>query len=229
MMKRVVHSALISTLLLFYAEAFSIHNGSNGKTTSTRNDFLTTIASSAATVLLPFPQSSNASEEETTTKTPKTFTRIKQNQFAYTIELPMEPTPTNKPLQTHLDEVNLPMNIKGYTYGITVDPIRITSLRDFGTPNEVAAKIVMAELRRDGVLDIKMGRDPVEDEETGGYDVEYVSSGTRGVKHFVTRTIVKNNKLYVLTAQVKQDDWNSAVDENEVWKTVQSFTTLDPK
>jgi hypothetical protein len=104
----------------------------------------------------------------------------------------MEPSPTNKPLQTHLDEVTLPITtigLKGYTYGVTVDPIRLDSLREFGTPSEVAAKIVMAELRRDGVMDVTTGRDPVEDADTGAYDVEYISDGSRGRKHFVTRPV----------------------------------------
>lgn len=167
----------------------------------------------------------------------KTFTRIKKDgklPFAYKVVLPASPPPTNKPLQTHLDEVNLPITnkipegrefpLKSYTYGVTVDPIRIQSLRQFGTPNEVAAKIVMAELRRDGVLDVTMGRDPTEDSVTGGYDVEYISDGTRGKKHFVTRTIVDDGKLYVLTAQCKEDDWKYV--EDEVWASVATFQVL---
>lgn len=185
----------------------------------------------------------------------RTFTKIQQSRndpkqsFAYTLTLPAPFTITRKPLPTHLDEVNLvttvspaedaaatagittsttttsPAPLKGYSFGITVDPIRIQSLRDFGTPNEVAAKIVMAELRRDGVLDVTMGRDPTEDPMTGAYDVEYVSDGTRGKKHFVTRTIVRGQKLYVLTVQCRESDWKSV--EGEVWDTVKTFRVLD--
>jgi PsbP. len=185
----------------------------------------------------------------------RTFTKIQQNKndpkqsFAYTLTLPAPFTTTRKPLPTHLDEVNLvttvvspdedaataaginpsttttPAPLKGYSFGITVDPIRIQSLRDFGTPNEVAAKIVMAELRRDGVLDVTMGRDPTEDPLTGAYDVEYVSDGTRGKKHFVTRTIVRGQKLYVLTVQCREIDWKSV--EGEVWDSVKTFCVLD--
>ena len=66
--------------------------------------------------------------------------------------------PINHYIQTHLNEINLPTGIKGhYTYGITVDLIRISkSLKDFGTPDDVAAKIFMAELRRDRVLDLTL-------------------------------------------------------------------------
>lgn len=172
-----------------------------------------------------------------------TFTKIQENKndprqsFAYTLTLPAPYVTTRKPLPTHLDEVNLVTtsspnvddnnnnSLKGYSFGITVDPIRIASLREFGTPNEVAAKIVMAELRRDGVLDVTMGRDPLEDLATGAYDVEYVSDGTRGKKHFVTRTIVKGQKLYVLTVQCKEGDWKSV--EREVWDSVATFRALD--
>ena len=132
---------------------------------------------------------------------------------------------SNKPLQTHLDEINLPTNTKGYTYGVTVDPIRIKSLKDFGTPSEVAAKIVMAELKRDGVLDVTLGRDAKEDERVGAYDVEYISDGKRGKKHFVTRSIVRDGKLFVLTVQVKQENWVDL--ENEVLEAVQTFRVLD--
>ena len=92
-----------------------------------------------------------------------------KNKFGYSLTLPPSFTESNKPLQTHLDEINLSdPNIKGYQIGITVDPIRIKSLKDFGTPDEVAAKIVMAELNRDGILDVTLRRDATEDE-SGAY------------------------------------------------------------
>jgi hypothetical protein len=84
----------------------------------------------------------------------------------------------------------------------------------------------MAELRRDGVMDVTTGRDPVEDADTGAYDVEYISDGSRGRKHFVTRTVVKSRELYVLTVVCKQDDWKQV--EDDVWASVSTFKVLDP-
>jgi hypothetical protein len=84
----------------------------------------------------------------------------------------------------------------------------------------------MAELRRDGIMDVTTGRDPVEDADTGAYDVEYISDGSRGRKHFVTRTVVKVGKLYVLTVVCKQDDWKQV--EDDVWASVSTFKVLDP-
>lgn len=206
--------------------------GSSEKKLLSRMEFVQTAALGviASNSLSSFPAFADADSD-------KTFVRIKKDgklPFAYKFVLPASPSPTNKPLQTHLDEVNLPITnkipegrdcaLKSYTYGVTVDPIRIQSLRQFGTPNEVAAKIVMAELRRDGVLDVTMGRDPTEDSVSGGYDVEYISDGTRGKKHFVTRTIVDDGKLYVLTAQCKEDDWKYV--EDEVWASVATFQVL---
>jgi hypothetical protein len=83
----------------------------------------------------------------------------------------------------------------------------------------------MAELKRDGVIDVTTGRDPVEDADTGAYDVEYINDGFRGRKHFVTRTVVKAGKLYVLTVACKQDDWKQV--EDDVWASVSTFKVLD--
>eukprot|EP00979_Chaetoceros_neogracilis_P017158 scaffold10180_cov304-Chaetoceros_neogracile.AAC.21 len=84
----------------------------------------------------------------------------------------------------------------------------------------------MAELKRDGVMDVTTGRDPVEDADTGAYDVEYISDGSRGRKHFVTGTVVKAGKLYVLTVVCKEDDWKQV--EDDVWASVSTFKVLDP-
>lgn len=194
---------------------------------SDRRSFIDTfvggaIATTAATVTsLVLPSSSYAEELESSFK--RTNTKLK---FGYEFLPPPSVIKTsNKPLQTHLDEINLPTETKGYTYGITVDPIRIKSLKEFGTPDEVAAKIVMAELRRDGVLDVTLAADAKEDGNSGAYDVEYISDGTRGKKHFVTRTIVKDGKLFVLTVQAKQSDWDDV--KVEVLDAVQSFHVLE--
>ena len=99
------------------------------------------------------------------------FKRVNtKSKFGYSLVLPPSYSESNKPLQTHLDEINLSdPDIKGCQIGITVDPIRLKSLKEFGTPDEVAAKIVMAELNRDGILEVTLGRDATEDAESGAY------------------------------------------------------------
>jgi hypothetical protein len=52
--------------------------------------------------------------------------------------------------------------------------------------------------------------------------LEYLSSGKRGNKHFVTKIFIRSQQLYVLTAQVKED--NYLAQKEELGKTVESFT-----
>ena len=93
---------------------------------------------------------------------PQIFLRD-MNQFRYEIQIPSSMNgPIQKPLKTHFDEVNFKSTtVPGYEIGITVDPVRIDSLIDFGTPEEVAAKVVLAEVNRDGVLEVKLSEDPI--------------------------------------------------------------------
>ena len=148
-------------------------------------------------------------------------------QFGYSITPPPTFVPSNKPLKTHLDEINFspPSDAKGYAIGVTVDPVRINSMREFGSPGEVAARVVTAEVNRDGVFEVTLARDPKEDATTGGYDIEYVSDGKRGTKRFVTRVYVKDGYLYVLTVQSKEKDYDGAR-EAEVSECVGSFRPL---
>ena len=142
--------------------------------------------------------------------------------FSYTFSPPPGFTEGNKPLKTHFDEVNFSKEgFRGYQYGVTIDPVRLKSLSQFGTPEEVAAKIVTAEVNRDGIFEVTLYRDPVEDTETGAYEIDYISDGKRGKKYFMTRTAVKDGMLYVLTAQVKEEDFKER--ESEMITTVRTF------
>ena len=145
--------------------------------------------------------------------------------YKYTVTPPPSFTSSNKPLKTHLDEINFSdPDVRGYTLGITVDPVRIKSIREFGSPEEVAARVVTAEINRDGVFEVTLAKDPVEDP-NGCYDIEYISSGKRGVKRFVTRIYIQDGFLYVLTAQSKNDEYNEDR-EKEVLASVKSFRPL---
>lgn len=145
--------------------------------------------------------------------------------YGYSFVPPPGFAPGKKPVQTHLDEVNF--NLEGvpkYTYGVTVDPVRINSLKEFGKPEEVAARVVTAEVNRDGIFEVTLAKDPVEDGETGAYSIDYVSDGKRGKKHFVTRIFVKDQKLYVMTAQAKEEEY--AEREKEILECVKTFKPL---
>lgn len=161
--------------------------------------------------------------------------------FAYQFQPPPGATLTGKPLKTHLDEVNFKVHIPGrepatssLQFGITVDPVRIDSLRDFGTPEEVAAKVVLAEVNRDGVFDVTLMKDPERlemDNGDGGtlyYQLNYLSVGKRGKKRFLARFAIANQKLYALTAQCKEEDYQEAETgvQEAMQRAVESFVVL---
>ena len=157
------------------------------------------------------------------TRTPSPSDKFK---FGYTVTPPPSFVASNKPLKTHLDEINFaPPDVRGYALGITVDPVRIAKIQDFGTPEEVAARVVTAEVNRDGVFKVTLAKDPIEDTLAGCYDIEYVSDGKRGTKRFVTRIYIAGGFLYVLTFQSKEDAYSIAR-EAEMLECVRSFKPI---
>ena len=177
-----------------------------------------TMIASAGLLLAAIPSPSLAATDEDST-----FTRQTKD-VAYSFTPPPSFEQTKKPLPTHLDEVNFKStSMRGYEFGITVDPVRINTLTDFGTPEQVAAKVVMAEVNRDGVTDVTLVGDPVALNENV-YMLDYISTGKRGIKHFVCKIVVQAGKLHVLTAQVLQESFENV--QNELMASVESFRVL---
>ena len=55
-------------------------------------------------------------------------------QFAYSVKPPTTYKQTSKPVKTHLDEINfVSETVKGCQFGITIDPVRINSLKEVRT------------------------------------------------------------------------------------------------
>jgi PsbP len=160
----------------------------------------------------------------------RTFRR-QMNEFRYEIQIPSNMNgPNQKPLKTHFDEANFKSTtVAGFEIGITVDPVRIDSLMDFGTPEEVAAKVVLAEVNRDGVLEVKLLDDPIsgtvrlnDDTTTTYYQLNYVSDGKRGRKRYIAKFYIQNHMLLALTAQCKDDTYESVqLDMNEAVSSFQ--------
>jgi hypothetical protein len=80
--------------------------------------------------------------------------------------------------------------------------------------------VVTAEVNRDGVFEVTLVSDPYEAD--GAYLLEYRSVGKRGDKHYFNKIFVANNLLYVLTAQIKEDDYSNQTEELK--RIVTSFT-----
>lgn len=97
--------------------------------------------------------------------------------------------------------------------------------------------MVLAELNRDGVFDVTLVEDPFmtrnKDDGDGAtndndyyYILHYLSQGKRGNKHFVCKISIQANKLYVLTAQSKEEDYKDT--KEELMAAVRSFQVLHP-
>jgi hypothetical protein len=132
-----------------------------------------------------------------------------------------------KPLKTHVEEMNIVSTLyRGYQYGITVDPIRISSLQQFGTPTEIATKVVMAEMNRDGVQGVTLMKDPmVLCDNHNGLLLNYQSTGTRGIQRYIVKLIVSTDqKLYVLTGQCRDSDYDTLA--NEIDQAMNNFHVL---
>merc|ERR1712129_108334 len=110
---------------------------------------------------------------------------------------------------------------RGYKYGITVDPVRISNLREFGSPEEVAQRVIQAESVRDGVTDVQLFQSPKEDVYSNSYEISFISQGSRGNNHVVNRIYVDRNMLYVITAQIKVSKFEEKGDE--IMTAINSF------
>jgi hypothetical protein len=171
----------------------------------------------------------------TTTEAASPFVR-RTSDFAYAFTPPSGFTsPSQKPIKTHLDEVNFKNDDANdeaaAQFGITVDPLRIASLPEFGTPEQVAAKVVLAEVNRDGVFDVTLMEDPLAGGSDGNdvddllfYQLNYRSNGKRGIKRYVAKFYIRDQKLFALTAQCNEAAYEAKKDV--IRKAVDSFKIL---
>jgi hypothetical protein len=76
------------------------------------------------------PTLADAAEEASFVYTRKQ-TVLNKKELGYQISIPSTLNEGSKPVKTHLDEVNfVSESVKRYQYGITVDPVRISSLKE---------------------------------------------------------------------------------------------------
>lgn len=243
-------------------DAYAVNDGKDDDATSrvgqtTRRHVLRQAASATSFFTVGVSSPIRPVAATPSSKSPSLFQRETKD-FSYVFEPPPGMEPGNKPLKTHLDEVNFfskandgidddnaqPRRRRGYQYGITVDPVRIASLTEFGTPEEVAAKVVLAEVNRDGITNVKLMEDPkagratlptLDNRGNNGddasssslslfYQLNYLSQGSRGDKRFVTKFYIVNQKLFALTAQCLEADYGEL--ENEMLNAVDSFRVI---
>jgi len=148
--------------------------------------------------------------------------------FKYSNDLKLSP----KLLKTHNKEVFLKSEeVKGFNVGITVDPVKINSIKQFSTPSDLAKRVIEVERSKEGFMDAEVlgarasvvpamvivssssdGTGNESDMSDGGstgidaYDLEYQVESTRGLNHYNVRTTILNKNLFVFTVQYRQED-----------------------
>ncbi|GAV77274.1 PsbP domain-containing protein, partial [Cephalotus follicularis] len=85
--------------------------------------------------------------------------------------------------------------------GVVVNPVRLTSLQEFGSPEFVVDKLIQAERRKESTKDVEV-IGVAERSGQGGlevYEFEYKVDSTRGgMKRIFTAAFVASKKLYLL-------------------------------
>mmetsp|Transcript_29590 Transcript_29590/g.38255 ORF Transcript_29590/g.38255 Transcript_29590/m.38255 type:complete len:242 (+) Transcript_29590:71-796(+) len=119
----------------------------------------------------------------------------------------------NKPklVKTHLKEETFKSyQTKGFNIGVAVDPVKLESVDKFGTPEEVAQKVLKVEAGKEGYMDSKLfSASSTSENGLIYYLLDYTVSSSRGENRYIVKLGVKANKLYVFTAQIKQKDYES--------------------
>merc|ERR1712070_775134 len=156
-----------------------------------------------------------------------TLSAFVDKEFGYQLSYPSSFKLSNKPVKTHLSEAVLKSPLRGVQLGITVDPVRIASLEQFGTLEEVTQRVLAVEETRDGVTDVKLRAASQEAGPPLYYTIEYRVESTRGKKVYLCKYSIaprpgrSESSLYVLQAQAYLDTFDSESDA-EVRQQLQS-------
>ena len=114
-----------------------ITNNIEARKINNRRSFISKLAAACLTTSYANSVPAFAEEipsDDSTENSSTLFTRIGKG-YEYSFQPPSGFKSNNKPLKTHLDEINFSLEgVRGYQYGITVDPVRIESLQQVRNP-----------------------------------------------------------------------------------------------
>ncbi len=144
--------------------------------------------------------------------------------FQYSSDLVSSP----KLVKTHKEELYYKSkNIKGFNAGLTIDPVKIKSLKEFGTFDELANKLLSIEKAKEGMFDaaIISASESLDSSNTPYpvYDIEYKVDSSRGKKHYYVKATIVDNRLYVFTVQANEDSLDDINFKNTAISIKDSF------
>ena len=130
--------------------------------------------------------------------------------FTYPDDLESKP----KLVRTHDVEVFLKSKTtKNFNAGLTVDKCKVNTVKDFGTVEQLAQRVVDVERAKEGVFNAESVS--YYEAPTGVaegfpvYNLEYKIDSSRGAKHFLVKSTIVDRKLYVFTIQTSETDFDS--------------------
>ncbi|KAK7282279.1 hypothetical protein RIF29_10929 [Crotalaria pallida] len=124
--------------------------------------------------------------------------RYTDSKEGFTLLIPSSWTKVDKAGATALFQE---VNMGGNNIGVVVNPVRLTTLGEFGTPQFVADKLLQAERRKESTKDAEVITVAERSGERGLqiYEFEYTLDSTRGgMKRIFSAAFVASKKLYLL-------------------------------
>ena len=111
--------------------------------------------------------------------------------------------------------------------GVTVSPVKIASLAEFGSVRDIGEKLTQAEAAKEstvpgGVTLVSEGERVGPASGTTFYEYEYRLVTTRGNKRVFNAVAVRNNVLYIMNAQVFEKGDDATAEEIAVVASVAS-------
>lgn len=93
---------------------------------------------------------------------------------------------------------------RGVNLGISILPVRIESVQDYGTVDEVAEKILQTENAKDGNISSTLIKSDSLELASGSlaYDYQYEIQTTRGTKRILSRVCIRNGELFVVNGSI---------------------------
>ncbi|KAF6253045.1 PsbP-domain-containing protein [Scenedesmus sp. NREL 46B-D3] len=91
--------------------------------------------------------------------------------------------------------------------GVTVSPVRVASIEQFGGLEAVGKRLLDAERKKESTLDAQLLSYSSRTGDGGAllYDYEYSLDSTRGLKRILNTVTITGSKLYILNANFKCD------------------------
>lgn len=94
---------------------------------------------------------------------------------------------------------------KGTNLGVTVTPVRIKSLQQFGSVESVGEKLLNVEREKESTRSVSMQSQSQRQNDNGTitYNFDYIIDSTRGTKRVLSTVAIARQKLFIVNGNIK--------------------------